>query len=87
VPAGSLQERAQAKRQALTAVLVSALVQRNVSPRLARLAAQLGMAAMNCAVSSWFESGSSDLDGHLSQAFEDLRRLSLFSDQAERKSR
>lgn len=74
----ALQERAQAKRQALTAIVVSALVQRNVPSRLARLAAQLGMAAMNCAVSSWFESGSADLDRHLTQAFEDVRGLSSF---------
>jgi AcrR family transcriptional regulator len=75
----ALQERAQAKRQALIATVVSALVRRDVPSRLARLAAQLGMAAMNCAVSSWFESGSADLDGHLTQAFEDVRGLSSFS--------
>jgi hypothetical protein len=37
------------------------------------------MAALNTAVSSWFESGSSDLDGHVAQAFEDVRALSSFS--------
>jgi len=75
----ALQERAQAKRQALAAIVVSALAQRDVPLRLAKLAAQLGMAAMNCAVSSWFDSGTADLDCHLSQAFEDLRGLSLFA--------
>lgn len=79
----ALQERAQAKRQALTATLVSALVQRDVPPRLARLAAQLGMAAMSCAVTSWFESGSADLDGHLTQAFDDVRGLASFSAEPE----
>ena len=75
----ALEERAQTKRQALTATVVSALVQREVPQRLARLAAQLGMAALNTAVSSWFESGSADLDGHVAQAFEDVRALSSFS--------
>jgi AcrR family transcriptional regulator len=75
----ALEERAQTKRQALTAIVVSALVQREVPQRLARLAAQLGMAALNTAVSSWFESGSADLDGHVAQAFEDVRALSSFS--------
>jgi AcrR family transcriptional regulator len=75
----ALQERAQAKRQALAAVVESALVQRQTPQRLARLAAQLGMAAMSSAVTSWFESGSGDLDGHLAQAFEDVRGLASFS--------
>lgn len=75
----ALQERAQAKRQALAAIVESALVQRETPQRLARLAAQLGMAAMNSAVTSWFESGSTDLDGHLTQAFEDVRGLASFS--------
>jgi AcrR family transcriptional regulator len=75
----ALQERAQTKRQALTATVVSALVQRAVPQRLARLAAQLGMAALNTAVSGWFESGSTDLGSHVAQAFEDVRALSSFS--------
>lgn len=75
----ALEERAQTKRQALTAIVVSALVQRRVPPRLARLAAQLGMAALNTAVSSWFESESTDLNAHLAQAFDDVRALSSFS--------
>jgi hypothetical protein len=75
----ALQERAQTKRQALTATVVSALVQREVPQRLARLAAQLGMAALNTAVSCWFESGSADLGSHVAQAFEDVRALASFS--------
>jgi AcrR family transcriptional regulator len=75
----ALQERAQTKRQALAATVVSALVQREVPQRLARLAAQLGMAALNTAVSCWFESGSADLGSHVAQAFEDVRALASFS--------
>ncbi len=75
----ALEERAQTKRQALTATVVSALVQRGVPQRLARLAAQLGMAVVNAAVLSWFESGSADLDAHLAQGLEDMRALSWFS--------
>lgn len=71
----ALQERAQAKTQALTAVVVSALVRRSAPERLARLAAQIGMAAMSSAVSSWFESGSADLAPYLTQAFDDVRGL------------
>jgi AcrR family transcriptional regulator len=74
----ALQERAQMKTQGLMVVMVTALIARGVPERLARLAAQMGLAAMNSAVLAWFDSGTDDLDRHLTQAFDDLRALSAF---------
>ena len=72
----ALQERAQSKSRANTAAVASALNQRGVPDRLASLAAQVGTAALNCAVMSWLESGSDDLDRYVVQAFEEVRGLS-----------
>ena len=72
----ALQERAQMKREGLAAIMVSALIQRGAPDRLAKLAAQIGMATLNSAVMSWYEDRSADLDSYLTQAIEDVRRLS-----------
>ena len=71
----ALAERAQTKREAVAAAVVSALIGRDVPPRLAGLAAQIGMAGLNSAVAAWFQGGADDLDDHVTQAFEDLRGL------------
>ena len=72
----ALQERAQTKLRGVMAALTSALRKRGVPDRSASLAAQMGMTAMNHAVAAWFESGTSDLDHHIEQAFKDMRDLS-----------
>ena len=72
----ALQERALAKTRSLIAALASALRERGVPDHLATLAAQMGMAALSHAVSSWFDEGSRDLDDHLVQAFNEVRDLS-----------
>ena len=80
----ALAERAQTKREAVTAAVVSALIGRDVPPRLAGLAAQIGMAALNSAVAAWFRGGADDLDAHVTQAFEDLRGLTSVAAGTER---
>jgi AcrR family transcriptional regulator len=72
----ALQERAQTKLRAVMTALTTALRERGVADRPAKLAAQMGMAAMNQAVSTWFKSESTDLGSHIEQAFEDVRELS-----------
>jgi AcrR family transcriptional regulator len=72
----ALQERAQTKIRAVIAALATALRQRGVPERLANLAAQVGMAALNHGVAAWLQSGSNDLGPHVEQAFRDVRYLS-----------
>ena len=78
VIAGSpaLQERELAKVGTLTAVLAGALHRRGVADRAATLAAQIGLAALGYAVSTWIDEGPDDLGNHLTQAFSDARALS-----------
>jgi AcrR family transcriptional regulator len=80
----ALQERALAKTRSLIAALASALRERGVPDHLATLAAQMGMAALNHAVASWFDEGSRDLDDHLVQAFNEVRDLSSSSSETVR---
>ena len=80
----ALQERALAKTRSLIAALASALRERGVPDHLATLAAQMGMAALSHAVSSWFDEGSRDLDDHLVQAFNEVRDLSSSSSETVR---
>ena len=72
----ALQERADAKTAALTALLASALESRGVEPKLAALAAQAGMAAFGYAARCWREDPSRSLSTHLAQAFRTLHGLS-----------
>jgi AcrR family transcriptional regulator len=78
----ALQERELAKVRSLTATLASALRQRGVADRLAILAAQTGMVILNHAVASWLDDGSTELEHHLVQAFEDVRALSSSGSEA-----
>jgi AcrR family transcriptional regulator len=71
-----LQERELAKVRSLTAALDAALQERGVPARVARLAAQMGMAAFGLAFTSWLDDGSRDLHGHLLQAFREVHDLS-----------
>jgi AcrR family transcriptional regulator len=72
----TLQERAQTKIREVIGALSSALGDRGIPERPAQLAAQMGMVAMNQAVSAWFAGPPSDLLGdHIDQAFQDVRDL------------
>ncbi len=73
----ALQERELAKIAALTEDLAMALRQRGVDERLAALAAQIGMAAFVHATVSWFADPSRRFGTHLSQTFDDVRKLAL----------
>jgi AcrR family transcriptional regulator len=75
----ALRERELAKHASLTEAVAEALRQRDVADRLAGLAAQTGWAAFDQAVQAWIDDPSQSLDAHLSQAFDDLRALSVTS--------
>lgn len=70
-----LQERAQTKLRDVMSALSAALRDRDVPDRSAHLAAQMGMAAMNQAVSAWFSSDTRSFGEHIDQAFQDVRDL------------
>ena len=72
----ALQERELAKEAALTEDMALALRRRGVDERLALLAAQIGMAAFQYAVESWFADPSRRLGAYLDNAFDALGRLS-----------
>ena len=71
----ALEERQQAKVRAITVALASALVERGVPSPSADLAAQMGMAALGHAFTSWLD-GSGNLGEHLARAFAEVRALS-----------
>ncbi len=71
----ALEERQQAKVRAITVALASALIERGVPPYSADLAAQMGMAALGHAFTSWLD-GSGGLQEHLARAFAEIRALS-----------
>jgi AcrR family transcriptional regulator len=75
----ALQERELAKIGSLTAALAAALRERGVADRVATLAAQVGMATLSHALTSWLYDGSGDLHDYLVQAFHELRALSASS--------
>jgi hypothetical protein len=66
-------------KPSLIAALATGLRERGVPDHVAMLAAQMGMAALGHAVACWFDDGSSDLGGHLVQAFHKMRDLSASS--------
>jgi AcrR family transcriptional regulator len=72
----ALRERELAKAASLTDAVAEALRQRDVTDRLAGLAAQTGWAAFHQAAQAWIDDPSQSLDAHLSRAFDDLRALS-----------
>jgi AcrR family transcriptional regulator len=78
VIAGSpaLQERAMAKTRSLIAALASTLCERGVAAPQANLAAQIGIAALSHAVTTWFDDDSIDLGDHIARAFDEVRDLS-----------
>jgi AcrR family transcriptional regulator len=75
----ALQERALAKTRSLIAALASALCERGVPDHLANLAAQMGMATLSHAVTSWLDDGPGDLGDHIVRAFHEVRELSSSS--------
>jgi len=75
----ALQERELAKVGALTAVVATELRQRGVADRQATLAAQMGMASLSHALTSWLDDDSGDLHDYLVQAFHEAHALSRFS--------
>ena len=78
VIAGSpaLQERAMAKTRSLIAALASTLCERGVAAPQANLAAQIGIATLSHAVTTWFDDDSIDLGDHIARAFDEVRDLS-----------
>ena len=72
----ALRERELAKAASLTDAVAEALRQRDVTDRLAGLAAQTGWAAFHQAAQAWIDDPSQSLDAHLLQAFDDLHALS-----------
>ena len=72
----ALQERAMAKTRSVIAALASTLRERGVADHQAKLAAQIGMAALSHAVATWFDDDSSDLGDHIVRAFDEVRDLS-----------
>ena len=75
----ALQERAMAKTRLLIAALASTLCERGVPASRANLAAQMGMATLSHAVTSWLHEGAGDLGDHIVRAFHDVRELSSSS--------
>jgi AcrR family transcriptional regulator len=71
----ALQERFLAKEAVLINDLATALQRRGVDRHLARLAAQIGMAACGRAVQAWMEKPSTHFARHLERAFKDLHKL------------
>ena len=72
----ALRERELTKIASMIAVLASALEQRGVDAKLSTLAAQVGMAAFNYALTAWLDDASSGLGAHLDRAFNQLFLLS-----------
>jgi AcrR family transcriptional regulator len=72
----ALQEREVAKVRTLVATLGAALGERGVEDRLARLAAQVGMAALGQAVEAWMGGESDDLRDQIMRSFNEVRALS-----------
>jgi hypothetical protein len=56
--------------------LTAALCERGVPNHHAKLAAQMGMAALSHAVESWFNDGTSDLGDQILKAFHVVRNIS-----------
>jgi AcrR family transcriptional regulator len=80
----ALQEREMAKVRSLIAALTSALCERGVHENLAKLAAQMGMAALGHAVTTWLDDTSGDLGDHIVRAFHEVRDLSSSSSETVR---
>lgn len=72
----ALRERELAKHASLTDAVAEALQQRGVPTRLATLAAQTAWATYRQAVQAWTDDPTRRLDLHLTDAFDDLRKLS-----------
>jgi len=72
----ALQERALAKTNSMIAVLTEALCERGVPNHQARLAAQMGAAALSHAVEAWFNDGTLDLVDQILKAFHEVREIS-----------
>ncbi|WP_284748963.1 TetR/AcrR family transcriptional regulator [Amycolatopsis sp. RTGN1] len=73
----ALRERELAKHASLGDALAEALRRRGVPGGPAALAAQTGWATFHHAAQAWIDDPSQSLDVHLSQAFDDLRALSV----------
>jgi AcrR family transcriptional regulator len=73
----ALRERELAKHAWLTDAVAEALRQRGVGAGMADLAARTGWAAYQHAVQAWVDDPEQSLDVRLSQAFDDLRALSV----------
>ena len=71
----ALQERAYAKVATLTDALATALAERGVAPSTARLAAQVGMAAFECASRRWGGDPTVDLGALIAQAANEVLEL------------
>jgi AcrR family transcriptional regulator len=71
----ALQERAHAKRAALTDAVVSALVHRGVGEPTAQLAAQVGAAVFQRAAAQWYPSPTLDLAALVRDAVAEVRDL------------
>jgi hypothetical protein len=65
-----------AKTRSLIAALASTLCERGVAAPQANLAAQIGIAALSHAVTTWFDDDSIDLGDHIARAFDEVRDLS-----------
>ena len=72
----ALQERALAKTNSMIVVLTAALCERGVPNHHAKLAAQMGAAALSHAVEAWFNDGTSDLGDQIVKAFNEVRDIS-----------
>ncbi|MGA5301932.1 TetR/AcrR family transcriptional regulator [Nucisporomicrobium flavum] len=71
----ALQERAHAKRDAVTDALIGALQDRGIAEPTARLAARVGAAVFERAGREWDGASGSDLTALIGQAADELREL------------
>ena len=72
----ALRERELAKAAALSAVVAAELRARGLPDGRATLLAQVGTAALGCAIHTWVADPSSDIDTLIVEAFTDLREFS-----------
>ncbi len=71
----ALQERVLTKTAFLTSALSAALRRRGVADGAARLAAQVGVAVLSYAASTWFEDPTEGMEAHLANAVRELNLL------------
>ncbi|MEO7017765.1 MAG: helix-turn-helix domain-containing protein [Leifsonia sp.] len=71
----ALMERAQAKTAALADAVITALAARGIPEATARLAAQVGSAAFECASREWYPRPRQDLAALIEKAADEVRAL------------